>query len=74
MTQNPNPAETTISPKVIAPAVVNVALLVVVAVLTAVTPTLLEPLGPWAALVGAGLAALAAALAGYIKRDPLRRG
>lgn len=68
-----NTAQNTISPKVIAPAIVNVGLIVVVAVLAAVTPSLLEELGPWGAVVGAGVTALAGALAGYIKRDPLRR-
>lgn len=65
-------AESTISPKVAAVAAVNIILVVVVAVLGAVTPDMLVALGPWAPLIFVAVNALATTLAGYIKRDPLR--
>lgn len=53
--------------KVLAGAISGLGLTVVVAVLTAITPDLLEPLGPWAGPAFAGIGALAVALAAYIK-------
>lgn len=54
--------------KVLAGAITGLGLTVVVAVLTAITPELLEPLGPWAGPAFAGIGALAVALAAYIKK------
>ena len=65
-------AETTVSPKVIAPAIVNLILIALVAGFAAFTPDLLAALGPWAVPAYAAIAAVGVALAGYIKRDPLR--
>lgn len=65
-------AETTISPKVIASAATGVALVVIIAVLTAVTPDMLAGLGPWGPLVYAAVVALGSALSGYVARDKLR--
>lgn len=64
-TGEPTPRPTS---KVLAGAVTGLALTVVVAVLTAITPDLLEPLGPWAGPAFAGIGALAVALGAYIKR------
>lgn len=66
------PADKTPSPKVVAGSVAGLGVLVVVAALTAVTPDLLAPLGPWASVVGAALAAFAAGLASFLKADPRR--
>ena len=69
-------AEAEISPKVKAVGwtggLLFVAVTVVSVVLTSVTPDMLGALGPWAGPVAAGLVAGGAALAGYLKRDPLR--
>lgn len=56
------------SPKVIAGAVTGIGLAVVVAVLAAVTPDMLAPLGAWGTLIYAGVVALGASLAAYLKR------
>lgn len=56
------------NPKVAASAITGIVLVVVVAVLSAVTPTMLETLGPWGVLIYSGIVALGSALAGYIKR------
>lgn len=64
-TGTPTPKPTA---KVLAGAVTGLALTVVVAVLTAITPDLLEPLGAWAGPAFAGIGALAVALGAYIKR------
>lgn len=53
--------------KVLAGIASSGALVVVVAVLTAVNPELLAPLGPWAGVVYAGIVALAGFLGSYIK-------
>ena len=62
-----------ISPKVIVAAITGGGAAVLFAMLTAITPDLLEPIGPWASVVGAGITAVAAVVAGYIKTDPLRQ-
>lgn len=54
--------------KVTAGALTGLVVTVVVAVLGAITPELLEPLGPWAAPALAGIGALAVALGAYVKR------
>jgi len=54
--------------KVAAGAIGGLVVTVVVAVLGAITPELLEPLGPWAAPALAGIGALAVALTAYMKR------
>lgn len=70
---SPSPAASTISPKVTASSLAAFLAPVVVALLDAVTIDLLAPLGPWAPVALAGIAALSAAVAGYFTRDPLRR-
>lgn len=65
-------AASTISPKVIAGFLSGGGAVVLFALLTAITPELLEPLGVWAPVALAGITALASVVAGYIKRDPLR--
>jgi membrane protein YdbS with pleckstrin-like domain len=65
-------AETTISPKVTAQALTSAALVVILAVITAVTPDMVAGLGAWAPLVYAAVVALGGVIAGYLKRDPLR--
>lgn len=55
------------SPKVIAGIASSGALVVVVALLTAITPDLLSFLGPWAPVAFAGVVALAGFLGSYIK-------
>lgn len=53
--------------KVIAGIASSGALVVIVAILTAVNPELLAPLGPWAGPAFAGVVALAGFLGSYIK-------
>lgn len=53
--------------KVTAGALTGLAVTVLVAVLSAITPELLEPLGPWAGPALAGIGALAFGLGAYIK-------
>lgn len=62
-----------ISPKVAAAAISGAGASILFAMLTAITPDLLEPIGPWASVVGAGITATAAVVAGYMKADPLRK-
>lgn len=56
------------APKVIASTVAAGGLVVLVAILTAITPDLLAFAGPWAPVLFAGVVALAGFLGGYIKR------
>lgn len=56
------------TPKVVAGVAASGALVVLVAVLTAVTPDLLSFAGPWAPVLFAGVVALAGFLGSYIKR------
>lgn len=56
------------APKVLASGITAGGLVVLVAVLTAITPDLLAFAGPWAPVLFAGVVALAGFLAGYIKR------
>lgn len=56
------------APKVAAAGLTMGALVVLVAMLTAITPELLAFAGPWAPVIFAGVVALAGFLAGYIKR------
>lgn len=65
-------AETTISPKLIAGALTGLALAIVVAVLGAVTPDMLESLGAWAPLAFVAITTAATQLSVYLRRDPLR--
>lgn len=55
-------------PKVAAAGISMGVLVVIVAMLTAITPELLAPLGDWAVVVFAGITAVAGFLAGYIKK------
>ena len=61
-----------ISPKVIAGFLSGGGAVVIFALLTAITPDLLAPLGVWAPIVLAGVTAIASVVGGYIKTDPLR--
>lgn len=54
--------------KVSAGAITGLALTVIVAVLTGITPEMLDFLGVWAGPVFMGIGALATSLAAYIKR------
>lgn len=56
------------APKVIAGAAASGALVVLVAVLTAITPDLLTFAGPWAPVLMAGIVAAAGFLGSYVKR------
>lgn len=71
-THTPTPAESTVSPKVVVSTVAAFAAPVVVALLDAITLDLLVGLGAWAPVALAGIGALSAGVAGYLKRDPLR--
>lgn len=53
--------------KVVAGALTGIALSVGVAVLSAVTPEMLEGLGSWGVLIYAGIVTLGSTLAAYIK-------
>lgn len=66
------PASAVVSPKVVAAAVTDIALVVVVGGISAITPELFNFLGDWKAVAFAGVVALGGALAGYIKNDPRR--
>lgn len=61
------------SPKVIAQAATGLVLIIIIAAINAVTPEMFVALGQWAGVAYAGVVALGGALAGYIKRDPLRK-
>lgn len=56
------------APKVIAGGVTAAAVVVIGAMLTAITPDLLSFAGPWAPVLFAGVAALAGFVASYAKR------
>ena len=68
-----NDAEKTISPKVIASAVTSILLVAVIAAIGAITPDLFAGLGVWAPVVYAAVVSVGATLAGFIKRDSLRK-
>lgn len=55
--------------KVVAMAITSIGLAVVVAVLSAVTPEMLSPLGSWGTLIYAGIVALGGSLAGYFVKN-----
>lgn len=65
--QNGQPTATP-TPKIAAAGITMGVLVVVVAMLAAITPELLEFAGPWAPVLFAGIVALGGFLAGYIKR------
>lgn len=56
------------APKVAAGIVTSGSLVVLVAVLTAITPDLLTFAGPWAPVLFAGVVALAGFIGSYVKR------
>lgn len=64
--------ETPISPKVIVAAIVGIVLTSVVSNLSAVTPDMLDFLGPWKLFVLGTLLTLLTTLAAWWKTDPLR--
>lgn len=57
-----------LNPKVAATALAGGALVIVIAVLSAVTPDMLDGLGQWAPLATAAIVAAVGVLAGYVKR------
>jgi len=65
-------AERTVSPKVIASGIAGAAFVIVGAAIAAITPELLEPIGPWSVVAFAAIQGLGQVVAGYIKTDPLR--
>lgn len=62
----------TISPKVIASTMLTIIVTGLVASLNAITPEMFEWAGDYKALILVGLAAVATAIGGYLKGDPLR--
>lgn len=60
------------SPKVGAAGISSGAVVVTVAMLSAITPDMLDWAGRWTPVIYAGVPALAATLSAYIKRDPDR--
>lgn len=64
---------TPISPKVIAGTVTGIAITAVLAAITAITPDAFSFLGPWSGIAYLVVSTLGAAIAGYVKRDPLRQ-
>lgn len=70
VTTDPTTGEPTLKPtaKVLAGAITSCLLVVVVAMLAAITPELLDFFGPWAPVIFAGVVALGGFLASYIKR------
>lgn len=65
---------TQISPKVVAAGVTGLALTVVVAAVTALTPESFAFLGIWAPVAYTGAVAIGGTLAGWLRSDPLRAG
>jgi len=66
--------ESPISPKVIAAAIVGIVLTAIVSNLYAITPDMLNFLGPWKVFVGGVLLTALTSLAAWWKTDPLRTG
>lgn len=64
--------ETPISPKVIVAAIVGIVLTAVVSNLSAITPDMLDFLGPWKLFVFGTLLTALTSLAAWWKSDPLR--
>jgi hypothetical protein len=64
--------ETTVSPKVIASAIAGALFVIALAAISAITPELLAPIGPWSIVVFAAVQGAAQVIAGYVKSDPLR--
>lgn len=60
------------SPKVTSAGISSGAVVVVVAMLSAITPDMLDWAGRWTPVIYAAVPALAAVLGAYIKRDPDR--
>lgn len=60
------------SPKVKAAGISSGAVVVVVAMLAAITPDMFDFAGRWTPVIYAGVTALVAVLSAYIKRDPDR--
>ena len=60
------------SPKVKAAGVSSGAVVVLVAMLAAITPDMFDFAGRWTPIIYAGVTALVAVLSAYIKRDPDR--
>jgi len=65
-------ATKTVSPKIIAGALTSIGLTVLIAAIGAITPDLFDGLGVWGPVVYAAVVAVGGAIAGYVKRDPLR--
>lgn len=63
-----------VSPKVLWPLLVGIALTALAAALSALTPEVLAALGPYALPVSLGAAAAAQYITGYFKKDPARTG
>jgi len=66
------PANTKTSPKVTSAGISSGIVVVIVAMLAAITPDMLDFAGQWAPVIYAAVPALAAVLGAYIKRDPDR--
>lgn len=60
------------SPKVGAAGISSGIVVVIVAMLAAITPDMLDWAGRWTPVIYAGVPALAAVLGAYVKRDPDR--
>lgn len=60
------------SPKVTSAGISSGAVVVVVAMLAAITPDMLDWAGRWTPVIYAAVPALAAVLGAYVKRDPDR--
>lgn len=60
------------SPKVTSAGISSGAVVVIVAMLAAITPDMLDWAGRWTPVIYAAVPALAAVLGAYIKRDPER--
>lgn len=60
------------SPKVKAAGISSGAVVVIVAMLAAITPDMFDFAGRWTPIIYAGVTALVAVLSAYVKRDPDR--
>lgn len=65
----PTPPSLKPKPKIATAAITAGALVVVIAVLTAITPAMLSFAGQWSALIYAAVVALISVLAGYLKSE-----
>lgn len=73
MADHTNPVSPKVTASALGTAATGLALTVVVAAISAITPDLFSALGAWGPVVFAGVSALGGFLSGYLTKDPLRQ-